>query len=141
MGALPRDRAGVGSAVNDTTRQIGGALGVAVIGSLFAWRYQASLSDLSGLPADASSAAQNSIGKAIQVANTLPSDQAASLLENAQHAYVSGMRVGVWTCALILVGAAILAAKFLPSTPGISEDDVELRDVELEAVSLDDGII
>ena len=75
------------------------------------------------------------------MANTLPSDQAASLLENAKHAYVSGMRVGVWTCALILVGAAILAAKFLPSTPGISDDDVELRDVELEAVSLDDGII
>jgi hypothetical protein len=63
MGALPRDRAGVGSAVNDTTRQIGGALGVAVIGSLFAWRYHASLSDLSGLPTDAADAAQNSIAK------------------------------------------------------------------------------
>lgn len=141
MGALPRDRAGVGSAVNDTTRQIGGALGVAVIGSLFAWRYHASLSDLSGLPADAASAAQNSIGKAIQVAKTLPSEQAASLLENAKHAYVSGMRVGVWTCALILIGAAFLAAKFLPSTPGIDEDDVELHELEVEAVSLDDGII
>jgi EmrB/QacA subfamily drug resistance transporter len=141
MGALPRDRAGVGSAVNDTTRQIGGALGVAVIGSLFAWRYHASLSDLSGLPANVASAAQNSIGKAIQVAKDLPADQSASLLENAKHAYVSGMRVGVWTCALILVGAAILTAKFLPSTPGISEDDVDLHDVELEAVSLDDGII
>jgi Na+/melibiose symporter-like transporter len=141
MGALPRDRAGVGSAVNDTTRQIGGALGVAVIGSLFAWRYHASLSDLSGLPANVASAAQNSIGKAIQVAKDLPADQSASLLENAKHAYVSGMRVGVWTCALILVGAAILTAKFLPSTPGISEDDVDLHDVELDAISLDDGII
>lgn len=141
MGALPRDRAGVGSAVNDTTRQIGGALGVAVIGSLFAWRYQASLSDLSGLPADVASAAQNSIGKAIQVASTLPSDEATSLLENAKQAYVSGMRVGVWTCALILLGAAVLTAKFLPSTPGTPDDDVELRDQEIEAVSLDDGIL
>jgi DHA2 family multidrug resistance protein-like MFS transporter len=96
--------------VNDTTRQIGGALGVAVIGSLFAWRYQASLSDLSGLPADVASAAQNSIGKAIQVASTLPSDEAASLLDNAKQAYVSGMRVGVWTCALVLLGAAVLTA-------------------------------
>lgn len=141
MGALPRDRAGVGSAVNDTTRQIGGALGVAVIGSLFAWRYQASLSDLSGLPTEVANDAQNSIGKAIQVSKTLPADQAASLLENAKHAYVSGMRVGVWTCALILVGAAILAAKFLPSTPGIPEGDEELRGLEVEAISLDDGIL
>jgi EmrB/QacA subfamily drug resistance transporter len=141
MGALPRDRAGVGSAVNDTTRQIGGALGVAVIGSLFAWRYHASLSDLSGLPTDVASAAQNSIGKAIQVADTLPSDQAAALLENAKQAYVSGMRVGVWTCAVILIGAAFLTAKFLPSTPGTPDDDGELRDAEVEAVSLDDGIL
>lgn len=141
MGALPRDRAGVGSAVNDTTRQIGGALGVAVIGSLFAWRYHASLSDLSGLPTDAADAAQNSIGKAIQVAETLPSDQAAALLENAKQAYVSGMRVGVWTCAVILIAAAVLTAKFLPSTPGSPDGDEELRDAEVEAVSLDDGIL
>ena len=141
MGALPRDRAGVGSAVNDTTRQIGGALGVAVIGSLFAWRYHASLSDLSGLPTDAADAAQNSIGKAIQVAETLPSDQAAALLENAKQAYVSGMRVGVWTCAVILIGAAVLTAKFLPSTPGSPDGDEELRDAEVEAVSLGDGIL
>lgn len=141
MGALPRDRAGVGSAVNDTTRQIGGALGVAVIGSLFAWRYHASLTDLSALPADAAAAAQNSIGKAIQVAASLPSDEAASLLDAAKQAYVSGMRVGVWTCAAILLVAAALTAKFLPSTPGIAESDIERHDAEVEAVSLDDGIL
>lgn len=119
MGALPRDRAGVGSAVNDTTRQIGGALGVAVIGSLFAWRYHASLSDLSALPEQAAAAARNSIGKAIVVAGELPSDQASALLENAKQAYVSAMRVGVWVCALILIVAALLTARFLPSSPGL----------------------
>ncbi len=141
MGALPRDRAGVGSAVNDTTRQIGGARGVAVIGSLFAWRYHASLADLSSLPAGAATAAQNSIGKAIQVASSLPADQATSLLDAAKAAYVSAMRIGVWTCAVILLVAAALAAKFLPSTPGIAEEDLDRRDAEVEAVSLDDGII
>lgn len=141
MGALPRDRAGVGSAVNDTTRQIGGALGVAVIGSLFAWSYRSSLSDLSGLPANVAADAQNSIGKAIEAAKNLPPAEATSLLDNAKQAYVSGMRVGVWTCAVILVGAAVLAMKFLPSTPGLPDDDQELRDFETEAVSLDDGIL
>ena len=51
------------------------------------------------------------------------------------------MRIGVWTCAVILVGAAVLAMKFLPSTPGLPDDDQELRDFETEAVSLDDGIL
>ena len=41
MGSLPREKAGVGSAVNDTTRQVGGAVGVAVFGSLLASRYAA----------------------------------------------------------------------------------------------------
>jgi len=141
MGALPRDRAGVGSAVNDTTRQIGGALGVAVIGSLFAWRYQASLADLSALPTEAADAAQNSIGKAMQIAKTLPAEQASSLLNAAKEAYVSGMRVGVWTCAVILLCAAALTAKFLPSTPGIAEGETDRHDAEIEAVSLDDGIL
>lgn len=141
MSALPRDRAGVGSAVNDTTRQIGGALGVAVIGSLFAWRYHASLSDLSTLPASAAAAAQNSIGRAIEVAGSLPADQATELLDNARHAYVTSMRVGMWTCALILVGAAVLAARFLPSSSGTPDTDADLRDVEIESVSLDDGIL
>ena len=141
MSALPLDRAGVGSAVNDTTRQIGGALGVAVIGSLFAWRYHASLTDLSSLPASAAAAAQNSIGRAIEVAGTLPSDQASALLANAKHAYVTSMRIGMWTCAVILVGAAILAARFLPSSSGTPDADEELRDIEIESVSLDDGIL
>ncbi len=72
MGVVPKDKAGVGSAVNDATRQLGGTLGVAVIGSVYASVYASKLSDatVTGfLPADAASAATDSIGAAFAVAD------------------------------------------------------------------------
>ena len=64
-------KAGVGSAVNDTTRQTGGALGVAVLGSIFALRYHAVIGSASGIPADVSAQVQDSIGKALEAAQQL----------------------------------------------------------------------
>jgi MFS family permease len=141
MGSLPRNRAGVGSAVNDTTRQIGGALGVAVVGSIFAWRYHVSLGDLSGVPADAADAARNSVGRAISAAASLPPEIATQLLDNARQAYVSAMRVGMWLCAALLVVTAGLAAKFLPSTAALDDSDPKVRADEIEFASIDDGIL
>jgi len=141
MSSLPRNRAGVGSAVNDTTRQIGGALGVAVIGSVFAARYRSALGDLSSFPAAAAEAAQNSIGRATSAAAGLPVDQAAQLLSDSRHAYLLGMRLGVWLCAGLLLVTAVLAAKFLPSTAATPDDDVDRRVAEIELASLDDGIL
>ena len=141
MGSLPRNRAGVGSAVNDTTRQIGGALGVAVVGSIFAWRYHASLGDLTGVPPAAAEAARNSMGRAITAAASLPPDIASQLLDNARQAYVSAMRVGMWLCAALLVVTAGLAAKFLPSTAALDDSDPQVRADEIEFASIDDGIL
>jgi Na+/melibiose symporter-like transporter len=141
MGSLPRNRAGVGSAVNDTTRQIGGALGVAVVGSIFAWRYHASLGDLTGVPPAAAEAARNSVGRAISAAASLPPEIADQLLDNARQAYVSAMRVGMWLCAGLLVVTAGLAAKFLPSTAALDDSDPQVRADEIEFASIDDGIL
>ena len=66
MAAVPRDRAGMGSATNDTTRELGGALGVAVLGSLLASQYTAGMSDaVAGLPAELQDVAESSIGGAL----------------------------------------------------------------------------
>lgn len=139
MSSLPRNRAGVGSAVNDTTRQIGGALGVAVIGSIFAARYHSVLTGLDGLPQAAVDAARNSIGRAYYVAQDLPPEQAKQLSTQAREAFISGQRLGMWCCAAALVITAMLAAKFLPSSPAISDDDLELRSIEAETVAPADG--
>src|SRR5215203_5318302 len=66
MGSLPKAKAGVGSAVNDTTRQTGGALGVAVIGSVFAARYHSVINIPAGLPAGAGDMVHDSIGRALE---------------------------------------------------------------------------
>ena len=72
MGSLPPGRAGVGSAVNDTTRQTGGALGVAVLGSIFASQYHATFDAARGLPTGVAHSARDSIGTSLQVARHLP---------------------------------------------------------------------
>src|SRR6201999_698651 len=74
MGSLPPGKSGVGSAVNDTTRQTGGALGVAVIGSVFAPRYHSG-GDASALPAAVRAPVHDSIGDALVAAKKLPAAQ------------------------------------------------------------------
>jgi EmrB/QacA subfamily drug resistance transporter len=68
IGSLPREKAGVGSAMNDTTRQIGGALGVAILGSVFSSAYVNAITPaLKGLPSAAVGAATNSVGSALPI--------------------------------------------------------------------------
>ena len=74
MGSVPLDKAGVGSAINDTTRELGGALGVAVLGSIATSAYRAQDLSVSGLSASQAAEAQESVGGAIHVANQLGPD-------------------------------------------------------------------
>jgi len=109
MGSLPRAKAGVGSAVNDTTRQVGGALGVAILGSLLASTYRSSLGT------GVSEAARASVGGALLTARDLGGDQGAALARAAKAAYVDGMGVGVLVAAGVALAGAAIALLFLPS--------------------------
>ena len=64
MGVVPKEKAGIGSAMNDATRELGGTLGVAVIGSVFASLYTSHLILPAGLPGEAATAANQSVGGA-----------------------------------------------------------------------------
>jgi EmrB/QacA subfamily drug resistance transporter len=97
--SLPLNKAGVGSAVNDTTRELGGALGVAVLGSLIASLYRADL------PASAH-AATTSLGAGLEAAATLPGPAGAALAHSARAAYVHAFDVTM----LVAVGVASLTA-------------------------------
>ena len=73
MGAVPEAKAGVGSAMNDVTRQVGGALGVAIIGSILNSIYSSQIdAAVGGLPAEAAEAARDSVGAASVIAEALP---------------------------------------------------------------------
>jgi hypothetical protein len=117
MGSLPREKAGVGSAVNDTTRQMGGALGVAIIGSLVASVYTARIdaaAKASGLSGAALDTARNSLGGALGLSNQLGA-HAASFAQVAKEAFVSGLSGGLRLGAVVVLIAAVVAYRFLPA--------------------------
>jgi hypothetical protein len=120
MGVVPKDKAGIGSAVNDATRELGATLGVAIIGSVYASLYASGIQDAAGtLPAPALDAASDSIGAAIAVAGQLgPAGQ--PLLEASQAAFFDGFRLGCLVAASVLIVGAAFAARFLPSRPTLT---------------------
>lgn len=112
MSAVPLDKAGVGSAVNDTTRELGAALGVAVLGSVVSSLYRSG-ADFSSVdvPADVADGAGESVGAAAQVADTVPEGGEALLVE-AQSAFTDAFQVS----NAVSVVVALLGAGFVLRT-------------------------
>jgi hypothetical protein len=118
MGSLSADKAGVGSAVNDTTRELGGTLGVAIVGSVFASVYSGQLGSapaLAGLPADLRSAMQRSMAVSHRVIGELPTGPAADVRRAVNEAFLDGLQVGSLVCAGIALSAALVVAWLLPA--------------------------
>jgi hypothetical protein len=116
MGAVPKEKAGVGSAMNDVTRQVGGSLGTAVIGSLVASFYGSRVSDgASGLPLGARSAVTDSIGSADAVAAQLPANQGAALSHAAASAFTDALGLGLCAAAVAAFVAAVVVIRRLPA--------------------------
>jgi EmrB/QacA subfamily drug resistance transporter len=116
MSSLPREQAGVGSAMNDTVRQVGGALGVAVLGSLLTSGYRGDMeSAVSGLPAGAGHTASDSVGGAIGVADQVGGSAGESLTAAAQTAFANAMSTTVLVAAGVALMGAVVAAVVLPS--------------------------
>jgi EmrB/QacA subfamily drug resistance transporter len=116
MGVVPKEKAGQGSAVNDATREIGGTLGVATIGSVFASLYDAKLADSAAwklVPADAYDRARDGIGLALRVAASAGKqagpDISAALVNDAKSAFMSGLQAG----CLVASGATLVGALFV----------------------------
>ena len=123
MGAVSLRQAGVGSAVNDATRLLGGTLGVAVIGSVYASLYGARLTAQlpAGLPGRISAIAHQSVGAAFAVAGraTAAGHAAAgqAIHAAATNAFLHGLAVGCLVAGLVAAAGAVLAVIFLPAQP------------------------
>ena len=134
MSAVPASKAGMGSATNDTTRELGGALGVAVLGSVMASRYTGEIaSSLGNLPAPARSAASSSLGGATVAARDLGGTAGDQLLVAARQAWMSGLRLAMIVGAIIIAGAALFAFIALPDRADddpefVVDDDAEFLD-------------
>jgi hypothetical protein len=101
--------------MNDTTRQIGGALGVAILGSILASVYSGGMESVAaGLPPEAAALASDSIGGALRIAQGL-GDAGAPLVAAANVAFVDAMSTSVWVAAGIALLGAVLTFLFLPA--------------------------
>jgi EmrB/QacA subfamily drug resistance transporter len=117
MGSLSADRAGIGSAVNDTTRELGGTLGVAVLGSVFSSVYIGALGDgpiVSSLPAEARAATEDSVGAAGVVARGLR-DVAPAYLTEVSSAFLAGLSAACLVAAVVAAAGSLFALRFLPA--------------------------
>ncbi len=128
VSSLPSDKAGVGSAVNDTTREVGGAIGIAIMGSLLAIGYRNSLGDATaGLSPEDAHLAEDSIGFALAVAARQPEGQAEGLIAAATTAFTDGMSTAFFFAAGLVLVTAVVVAWFYP---GKKEVEAEIAAVQ-----------
>ncbi len=115
MSAVPESRAGAGSAMNDATRELGAALGIAVLGSIAASQYSTHLHDaLAKVPNAARVAANSSLAGALHAAEHLPAAAADALTVAARTAFVDGIHVAAMFGIALALLASILTRRFLP---------------------------
>jgi EmrB/QacA subfamily drug resistance transporter len=115
MSAVPPRRAGAGSAMNDATRELGAALGIAVLGSVAASRYASSVAPaLRGLSKADQSSARTSIAGALHVASTLPTAAGRALTASASQAFINGIHLAVVVGAILAVISAVIVYRKLP---------------------------
>jgi EmrB/QacA subfamily drug resistance transporter len=129
MSSLPLGKAGVGSAVNDTTRELGGALGVAVLGSVLASVYASHLHHATAkLAPPLAAAAAASLGAALRITD------APGLAAAAKQAFIDGLGTATYIGAAVAGLGAVLAYRFLPATTHhLADQTDEVHPVPIEA--------
>jgi EmrB/QacA subfamily drug resistance transporter len=129
MGVVPKAKAGVGSAVNDATRLLGGTLGVAVIGSVYASLYASRLTSMlpSGLTTAVTRTAHASVGAALTIATKLTTaghpTLAAAIHNAASTAFFQGFHTADFVAAGVAAAGAVMAFTLLPAQPTVSNEE------------------
>jgi MFS transporter, DHA2 family, multidrug resistance protein len=120
VGAAPEERAGAASGISETGAELGGALGLAILGSIGVAIYRGGLAASlpAGVPAQAAAAARDTLGGAVGVAGTLPAGVAEGLLTAARAAFVDGMHVAAAIAAVVGIALAIFAFASLRERAG-----------------------
>lgn len=119
LSAAPPERAGAASALSETSSEFGGALGIAVMGSIVTAIYRGEVASTlpAGVPAEAAEIARGTIGGAVSVAGELPGALGAEVLGSAREAFTHAFGTTAAISAAIAIGVAILAAVLLRRVP------------------------
>jgi DHA2 family multidrug resistance protein-like MFS transporter len=127
VGSAPPEQAGAASGISETGAELGGALGIAIMGSVGVAIYRGRLADQlpPGVPAEAAEAARDTLGSAVEVATRLPDQLGAAVLDTAREAFVAGMQLTSVIAAAIGVGLAVLALVVLRNQPPTAAEEPE----------------
>ena len=119
VASAPPERAGAASGISETGAELGGALGIAILGSIGMAVYRASWPTRSrrAIPAEAAAVARDTLGGAVGVASQLGGQAGAALVEAAREAFVQGLQLTVALSAAVAVGVAVMAAVLLRGVP------------------------
>jgi DHA2 family multidrug resistance protein-like MFS transporter len=120
VGSAPPERAGVVSGISETGAELGGAVGIAVLGSIGTAVYRAGVADglPTGVSAEAVGAIRDTLGAAIEVTQGLPPALVGTVLEVAKSAFVDALHLTAIVAAAIAIVAAVVVGAVLRSTPG-----------------------
>lgn len=115
VGSAPPERAGAASGISETGAELGGALGISILGSIGVAIYRSSVAGSlpGGVPQDAAVAARDTLGGAVAVAQQLPGPVGSAVLEGARHAFVTGMQVAAGISAVVALTVAVVAVLLL----------------------------
>jgi DHA2 family multidrug resistance protein-like MFS transporter len=126
IAAAPEERAGAASAISETGSELGGALGIAVLGSIGTAVYRREVADAvpAGVPAEATAVARDTLGGAVGVAGQLSDQLGLALLDASRAAFIDGLHLVAFCATVITIGLAILAALWLGKIgPGAEPDE------------------
>jgi len=142
IGAAPPERAGAASAISETGAELGGALSIAILGTLGTAVYRSQLDDgiPAGVPPDQVEIARDTLGGAAAVSETLPAALATDLLDAAREAFTEGLQVAALASAVIAAVTAAVAVTFMrhvraaagesPSKPEHGQAPVPVAELE-----------
>ena len=119
VSSAPPERAGAASGISETGAELGGALGIAILGSIGAAVYRGDLASTlpAGVPSEAAAIARDTLGGAVGVAAQLPGDTGPALLKAAREAFIQGMQLTVTLSAVAAACIAVLATVMLRPVP------------------------
>jgi MFS transporter, DHA2 family, multidrug resistance protein len=123
VSSAPPERAGAASGISETGAELGGALGIALLGSIGVAVYRSELTAAlpAGIPSEAAAAARDTLGAAVGVAAQLPGGVGDALVAAAREAFTQGMRFTVVLSAVMAAGVAVLATVLLRAVPAGSQ--------------------